>query len=96
MIVDVERSVRVVVTGRVQGVWFRAWTVREAGARGLHGWVRNCRDGTVEAVFAGTVSGVEDMIEACHAGPPHARVSAVRVEPAETPSRAGFHLAATE
>ncbi|MBT6510918.1 MAG: acylphosphatase, partial [Rhodospirillaceae bacterium] len=48
-----ERKVRVCITGRVQGVWYRAWTTEEASELGLDGWVRNRRDGTVEAVFAG-------------------------------------------
>ena len=46
-------QVRVVIHGRVQGVWFRGWTVEEARARGLTGWVRNRRAGTVEAIFDG-------------------------------------------
>ena len=49
-----ERIIRAIVLGRVQGVGYRNWTERQALARGLHGWVRNRRDGTVEAVFAGT------------------------------------------
>ena len=48
-----EIAVRVIITGRVQGVWFRGWTVQEALARRLNGWVRNCPDGTVEVVLAG-------------------------------------------
>ena len=43
------KSVRAVISGRVQGVWYRAWTEKEATERGLSGWVRNCSDGTVEA-----------------------------------------------
>ena len=48
-----QTALRVVIEGRVQGVWFRAWTVEAASGRGLDGWVRNRRDGTVEALFAG-------------------------------------------
>jgi acylphosphatase len=85
------RSVRrVVVTGRVQGVWYRGWTVAEATARGLDGWVRNRRDGSVEAVFSGPPAAVEAMIAACRRGPPSARVSDVEVEGAVTdPPAAG-------
>jgi acylphosphatase len=73
--------VRVTIEGKVQGVWFRAWTQEQAERRGLLGWVRNCRDGTVEAVFDGPPPDVEAMIRACWDGPPAARVQAVRVEP---------------
>lgn len=83
-------SVRVVVTGRVQGVWFRAWTVEQAGRRGLAGWVRNRFDGGVEAVFSGPRSKVEDMIAACRRGPSAARVENVAVEPCDPPGGVGF------
>jgi acylphosphatase len=74
------RSVRhVTIRGHVQGVWYRGWTVENATARGLHGWVRNRPDGTVEAVFAGTADAVDHMIEACRRGPASARVSDVIV-----------------
>ena len=68
---------RVRIEGRVQGVWFRAWTVGEARARGLRGWVRNRLDGSVEAVFAGPEGAVEEMIAACRRGSPASRVTAV-------------------
>lgn len=64
----------VIVRGRVQGVGFRAFVEREALRRGLEGWVRNCRDGSVEAVFAGEPAVVADMIEACRRGPRASRV----------------------
>jgi acylphosphatase len=64
----------VVVHGRVQGVGFRAFVKREAQARRLDGWVRNRRDGSVEAVFMGAEATVADMIEACRRGPFGARV----------------------
>ena len=70
-------AVRVVVSGRVQGVWYRGWTADEARRRGLRGWVRNRRDGTVEALFAGPEDQVRAMIAACHEGPPAARVAEV-------------------
>jgi acylphosphatase len=67
----------VVVRGRVQRVGFRAWTEDAARDFGLQGWVRNRRDGTVEAVFAGSVDVVAAMIEASRRGPPGARVEAI-------------------
>jgi acylphosphatase len=67
----------VVIRGRVQGVGYRAFTEYAALGRGLEGWVRNRRDGAVEAVFAGSPEAVAEMIEACRAGPPGARVDAV-------------------
>lgn len=84
------RSVRVCISGRVQGVWFRSWTAGEAGALGLDGWVRNRRDGCVEAVFQGPAEAVAEMIEACHQGPPMARVAAIESHPHEDPVAPGF------
>jgi acylphosphatase len=81
---------RVVIHGKVQGVWYRAWTVEQATRRGLAGWVRNRQDGTVEALFAGDPAAVEAMIEACRTGPKHARVSEITRFPAPAPSGAGF------
>jgi len=69
-----EKAIRVTVEGRVQGVFFRAWTVDQAKKRGLRGWVRNRHDGNVEAVFAGPDSQVMDMLSICRQGPPLARV----------------------
>ena len=68
---------RVVIRGRVQGVGFRAWTEVVATERDLEGWVRNRRDGSVEAVFAGTQNTVLAMIELCRQGPRGARVDAI-------------------
>jgi acylphosphatase len=65
----------VVVRGRVQGVGYRAFVEHEAQRRGLHGWVRNRRDGSVEAVFAGPRAAVEAMVEACRRGPMSALIS---------------------
>jgi acylphosphatase len=67
----------VVIHGRVQGVGYRAWTEYTALDHGLDGWVRNRRDGSVEAVFAGPADAVAQMIEACRRGPPSARVDAL-------------------
>jgi acylphosphatase len=67
----------IVIGGRVQGVGFRAWTEVTALERGLQGWVRNRRDGSVEAVLVGPPDVVAAMIAACKAGPPGARVESV-------------------
>jgi acylphosphatase len=68
---------RIVIRGRVQGVGYRAWTEHSALQRGLEGWVRNRRDGTVEAVLIGPRPMVEAMIKACRRGPPGAQVDAL-------------------
>ena len=70
-------SVRVRIYGRVQGVWFRAWTKREADARSLNGWVRNRSDGSVEALFSGEASVVWAMVASCRVGPPNAWVERI-------------------
>ena len=72
-----EVIVQVVIRGRVQGVGFRAWTEFMAVRRGVEGWVRNRRDGAVEALFSGAEEGVLAMIELCRQGPPGARVEVV-------------------
>ncbi|KZC98236.1 acylphosphatase [Oceanibaculum pacificum] len=74
-----DQAVRLSIQGKVQGVWYRAWTVQEATGRGLRGWVRNRKDGSVEAVLVGSPEAVEAMIEACRQGPPAARVSDIEV-----------------
>ena len=71
------RSVQVRITGRVQGVGFRAWTERQANALGLSGWVRNRPDGSVEALFSGPEDAVETMLAACRQGPRLAAVDKV-------------------
>jgi acylphosphatase len=75
---------RVLVRGRVQGVGYRAWTEHEARQRGLGGWVRNRRDGSVEAVFAGDAVTVDAMLSACRRGPPAARVEDVQEQTGDT------------
>ncbi|HLF21061.1 MAG TPA: acylphosphatase [Aestuariivirga sp.] len=71
-------AVRVIVEGRVQGVGYRAFVVDEAAARGLTGWVRNLRDGSVEMVLNGGEADIENMIAACRKGPRFASVTSVR------------------
>lgn len=68
----------VTIRGRVQGVGYRAWVEDEAIAQDLEGWVRNRRDGSVEAVFAGPTDVVTDMVTACRRGPPSARVDGIQ------------------
>ncbi|MDX1710861.1 MAG: acylphosphatase [Rhodovibrionaceae bacterium] len=89
------KSVRVILSGRVQGVFFRAWTVEQASKRGLDGWVRNLDDGRVEALFAGDPTDVDDMIEACWDGPGMANVTDVDVKEADPPAEKGFREAPT-
>ncbi len=74
-----DRTVHVLVHGRVQGVGFRAWVHHQAELHGLKGWVRNRRDGAVEAVFSGPDDLVEIMLKACRQGPRGSVVE--RVEP---------------
>ena len=68
----------VTIRGRVQGVGYRYFVEREAQSRDLEGWVRNRRDGSVEAVFSGPADAVTAMIAACRRGPSMARVDAVQ------------------
>jgi acylphosphatase len=89
------KSVVVRIEGRVQGVWYRGWTMEEATRRGLQGWVRNRSDGSVEAKFAGPAAAVDAMVLACWRGPPAARVTAVNVAPAPWPASPGFKLRTT-
>jgi len=77
------RVVRLLVTGRVQGVGFRAFVEDEANLLALDGWVRNRRDGTVEALVAGPADQVEALIAAARRGPPASRVETVNVENAD-------------
>jgi acylphosphatase len=87
---DHHKCVHVYVEGRVQGVWFRGWTEDTATGLGLSGWVRNLRDGRVEAVFQGLDEAVDRMTALCHVGPPHARVTSVEVEAVKLRDVDGF------
>ena len=89
-------AVRVRIEGRVQGVWYRGWTADRAEALGLSGWVRNHRDGSVEAVFAGPEEVVRAMIAECHEGPRAARVTRIAEEPHPEPVPPGFRQLPTE
>jgi len=70
--------VRLIIEGRVQGVWFRESTRKQAEVLGVQGWVRNRREGTVEVVAEGPEESVKKLVAWCHQGPPSARVSRVR------------------
>ena len=72
-------SAEVRISGRVQGVWFRQSTKQTAEQYGVNGWVRNCPDGSVEAVIEGEKSSVEAVIDWCKEGPQMARVDNVQV-----------------
>ena len=73
-------NVHVIISGRVQGVWFRASTKQKAEQLGLDGWVRNTSEGNVEAVFEGDENLVQEMLDWCHHGPPLANVENVDVK----------------
>jgi len=83
-------SWRIRVTGHVQGVWYRGWTVDVAHSLGLAGWVRNRRDGSVEILADGDAEALEALLERCREGPPAARVENVTVTEDEEPAPAGF------
>lgn len=84
-------AVRVRIEGRVQGVGFRYWVVREAERLKVDGWVRNRRDGSVEALFAGDDTAVRKIVSNCHKGPPVSHVTRLVESPAKPPDRHGFH-----
>lgn len=85
-----ERSVRLRITGRVQGVGYRAWAIDIASRLGLRGWVRNRSDGSVEALVIGDEDRVAAMIERCREGPFAAHVIDVAVSQAIDDGSAGF------
>jgi acylphosphatase len=72
--------VHLAIHGRVQGVYFRASAIHEARNLGLTGWVRNCPDGSVEAVAEGSRKKLDDLIGWCRNGPPGARVKGVEIQ----------------
>jgi acylphosphatase len=78
------------IFGRVQGVGYRDWLVAQAGRLGVHGWVRNRRDGTVEALLHGDGAAVAVLVALCREGPPHADVTDIAERPAEPPQWTEF------
>jgi len=90
------RTVTVRIEGRVQGVFYRAWTEETARRLGLDGWVRNLRDGSVQAVFSGPRAQVEEMLRLCRRGPRDAKVTAVTITDEGGAPLAGFRVLETE
>ena len=83
-------SIRVRIVGKVQGVFFRAWTYQRATSLGLSGWVRNRLDGSVETVFSGPEKLVNEMLESCWLGSISSQVLSVTNERCKTP-KSGFY-----
>ncbi|XP_042475288.1 uncharacterized protein LOC122057303 [Macadamia integrifolia] len=84
------KTVRAMIKGRVQGVFYRNWTVENAKQLGLRGWVRNKRDGSVEALFSGHPDSVNEMEQRCRRGPPDAMVTSLQVFPSDEAPGPGF------
>ena len=78
------------IRGRVQGVGYRDWMIREATRLGVQGWVRNRRDGSVEALVSGDAAAVAALLTACRAGPPMGWVESIVEDFAEPPGEPGF------
>ena len=89
-------TVRLRITGHVQGVGYRLWATRTAASMGLRGWVRNRTDGSVEALVTGAPEAVATMIEAARKGPIGARVTNVTVTPDKDDGSSGFAARPTE
>ncbi len=85
-----QKTIRILISGRVQGVSYRAWTVGAANRHGVHGWVRNRTDGTVEAVFHGLEEKVDALINDCWKGPSAAKVSNIEIIPHSENPNEGF------
>ncbi len=84
------KAKRLVIRGEVQGVGFRDWLVATAERIGVSGWVRNRRDGTVEALVCGDVAAVEELLRACRRGPRGAVVRSLDEDLADPPDQPGF------
>ena len=91
-----EETVRLRITGRVQGVGYRLWASRVAASLGLRGWVRNRLDGSVEALVIGAPEDVAAMVGACRNGPRGAQVAGVSAAPDRDDGRIGFAALPTE
>ena len=91
-----EKTVRLRITGEVQGVGYRIWATRTAAGLGLRGWVRNRFDGSVEVLATGAADAVSAMVEACRRGPRAAQVTAVSLAEAEDDGSRGFGAPPTE
>ena len=91
-----EKTVRLRITGNVQGVGYRIWATRTAAGLGLRGWVRNRLDGSVEALATGAPEQIAVLIEACRRGPYGARVAETTAVPDEDDGSIGFTAVPTE
>jgi acylphosphatase len=91
-----EKTVRLRITGNVQGVGYRIWATRTAAGLGLRGWVRNRLDGSVEALATGAPEQIAVLIEACRRGPYGARVAELTAVPDEDDGSIGFTAVPTE
>ncbi len=89
-------AIHCTIHGRVQGVGYRSWTVKNAQKLGLTGWVKNTRDGTVEALFCGDNAAVEAMIEGCESGPLAAKVTKVERKLCDIPPPGDFKQLPTD
>lgn len=87
-----DRTVHILISGRVQGVGFRAWMCDRAQVLELDGWVRNTRDNRVEAVLSGRLDDVNTLLEACRNGPKWARVDHIEQHPASAFPGSGFTI----
>jgi acylphosphatase len=83
---------RVIVRGRVQGVWFRDSVRRLAQREGVAGWARNCQDGSLEAVLEGAPGAVDRLLDFCRIGPPGARVDRVEATDEQPQGLEGFRI----
>jgi acylphosphatase len=92
MVIPQPFCLRVLISGKVQGVGYRFWTVRQARNLDLRGWVRNLSDGRVEAVFSGDRRVVEQMLELCYQGPSAAVVKEVIAESSDVGDFEGFEV----
>lgn len=87
-------AVKLVISGRVQGVGYRYWLAGEARRSGIDGWARNTAGGNVEAVLSGEAGAVDALAGQCRRGPPAAIVDAIETEAAEQPDWTGFRILA--
>jgi acylphosphatase len=86
------KAVKALIEGHVQGVWYRSWTVETARRLGIDGWVRNRRDGSVQALFSGPDERVDEMLRLCSDGPPAAQVTSVEHIPHDGSVPSGFRI----
>ena len=90
MVEEVSYSYLVRIEGRVQGVWYRGWTVKQAKKLGLSGWVKNLPDGSVEALVSGPETAVRQMLLDFQNGPPTSKVISVTAKLADLPQNTDF------